>query len=74
MFGGGGGGSLLQHWMYCITSMQKERVWPLWHGVHGTGWNVDMTNEISARVIMNNFNVPGMGDQSGANINWRCLE
>ena len=27
-----------------------------------------MTNEISARVIMNNLNVLGMGDQSGVNI------
>ena len=27
---------------------------------------MDMTNEISARVVMNNFKVPGMGDQSGA--------
>ena len=41
---------------------------------HGTTWNMDMTNEISARIIMNNLNVPGMGDQSGVNMNWRCLE
>ena len=52
----------------------EGRVWPLLHGFRGTGWNVDITNEISARVIMNNLNVPGMGDQSGVNINWRCLE
>ena len=32
-----------------------------------------MTNEIAVRVIMNNLNVPGMGNQSGVNINWRCL-
>ena len=26
------------------------------YGFHGTGWNVDMMNEISARVTMNNLN------------------
>ena len=41
---------------------------------HGTSWNVDMTNEISARVIMNHLTVLGMGNQSVVNINWRCLE
>ena len=33
-----------------------------------------MTNEISTRVVMNNLNVPVMGDQSRVSINWRCLE
>ena len=33
-----------------------------------------MTNEISAREIINHLKVPGMGDQSGVNINWRCIE
>ena len=29
----------------------------VWHGFHGTGRNLDITNEISARAMMNNLNV-----------------
>ena len=36
------------------------RVWPLWNGFHGMDLNVvfGMTNEISARAIMNSLNAP----------------
>ena len=33
----------------------EGRVWPLLHCFRGTGWNVDMTNEIQARVMIRNF-------------------
>ena len=58
----------------CFASPARYAEGRVWQGFHGTSWNVDMTNEISARVIMNNLNAPGMEDRSGVNINWRCLE
>ena len=42
-----------QLWMYCIISAGERRVWPLLHCFRGTGWNVDMTNEIQAKVSLN---------------------
>lgn len=33
--------------MYYNHQQGKGRVWPQWLGFHGTGWNVDITNEIS---------------------------
>ena len=39
----------------------------MWHSFHGKSWNVGMTNEISATVIMKNWNAPGMGDHSLVN-------
>ena len=36
------------------------RVWPLWHRFCDRCWNVNMTNEIQARVMIKILNAPGV--------------
>ena len=53
---------------------REGRVWPLLHGFRGTGWNVDMTNEIQARVVIRKFECTWSKDQSVVIITCTCLE
>ena len=52
----------------------EGRVWPLLHCFRGIGWNVDMTNEIQARVMIGNFECTWSKDQSVVIITCTCLE
>ena len=45
----------------CIASpARRGRIWPLWHSFCDRCWNVNMTNEIQAEVMIKNLNAPGV--------------
>jgi hypothetical protein len=53
----------------------EGRVWPLLHCFRGTGRNVDMTNQIQARVIFRKYECTWSKDQSVVpQLIYTCLE